>query len=128
MVLTCDVRKSIIRIPLVSQAGTVWTHFGGIINLPCFPKASISEPLHCTLSSFVYYFIIYFKAEILFDLLGDPPMDEVEILRGQVKLLHNQLLFERHKCDLHAIRNRRLIGKTFKAAQYHEELLATVSR
>lgn len=72
------------RIPLVSQVGTVWTHFG-----------------------------------------GDPPMDEVEILRGQVKLLHNQLLFERHKCDLHAIRNRRLIGKTFKAAQYHEELLAT---
>lgn len=60
-------------------------------------------------------------------LLGDPPADEVEILRGQVKLLHNQLLFERHKCDLHAIRNRRLIGKTFKAVQYQEELLATVS-
>ncbi|XP_078363001.1 hamartin-like [Oculina patagonica] len=72
------------RIPLVSQVGTVWTHFG-----------------------------------------GDPPVDEVEILRGQVKLLHNQLLFERHKCDLHAIRNRRLIGKTFKAAQYQEELQAT---
>lgn len=72
------------RVPLVSQTGTVWTHFG-----------------------------------------GDPPADEVEILRGQVKLLHNQLLFERHKCDLHAIRNRRLIGKTFKAVQYQEELLAT---
>ena len=44
-----------------------------------------------------------------------------------MKLLHNQLLFERHKCDLHAIRNRRLIGKTFKAVQYQEELQATVS-
>lgn len=72
------------RVPLVSQAGTCWTHFG-----------------------------------------GKPPVDEVEILRGQVKLLHNQLLFERHKCDLHAIRNRRLIGKTFKAVQYQEELQAT---
>lgn len=72
------------RIPLVNEAGTVWTHFG-----------------------------------------GDPPVDEVEILRGQVKLLHNQLLFERHKCDLHAIRNRRLVGKTFKAVQYQEELQAT---
>ena len=59
--------------------------------------------------------------------LGEPPVDEVEIMRGQVKLLHNQLLFERHKCDLHAIRNRRLIGKTFKAVQHQEELLATVS-
>ena len=59
--------------------------------------------------------------------LGKPPVDEVEIIRGQVKLLHNQLLFERHKCDLHAIRNRRLIGKTFKAVQHQEELLATVS-
>lgn len=58
---------------------------------------------------------------------GEPPVDEVEIMRGQVKLLHNQLLFERHKCDLHAIRNRRLIGKTFKAVQHQEELLATVS-
>ena len=44
-----------------------------------------------------------------------------------MKLLHNQLLFERHKCDLHAIRNRRLIGKTFKAVQHQEELQATVS-
>ena len=61
------------------------------------------------------------------DILGEPPVDEVEILRGQVKLLHDQLLFERHKCDLHAIRNRRLIGKTFKAVQYQEELQATVS-
>ncbi|XP_044175884.1 hamartin-like isoform X2 [Acropora millepora] len=72
------------RVPLVSQAGATWTHFG-----------------------------------------GEPPADEVEILRGQVKLLHNQLLFERHKCDLHAIRNRRLIGKTFKAVQHQEELQAT---
>ena len=76
-----------------------------------------------------YMYVLFISVQkFFFDLLGDPPMDEVEILRGQVKLLHNQLLFERHKCDLHAIRNRRLIGKTFKAAQYHEELLATVSQ
>lgn len=84
--------------------------------------------LYTVPSHLLFIFFIFFNAEIFFDLLGDPPVDEVEILRGQVKLLHNQLLFERHKCDLHAIRNRRLIGKTFKAAQYHEELLATVSQ
>lgn len=65
-------------------------------------------------------------SDIVFKFAGDPPLDEVEILRGQVKLLHNQLLFERHKCDLHAIRNRRLVGKTLKAVQYQEELQATV--
>ena len=54
-------------------------------------------------------------------------MDEVEILRGQIQLLHHQLLYERHKCDQHATRNRRLIGKTFKAVQHQEELLAIVS-
>ncbi|KAK2566005.1 Hamartin, partial [Acropora cervicornis] len=36
-------------------------------------------------------------------------------------------ILERHKCDLHAIRNRRLIGKTFKAVQHQEELQATVN-
>ncbi|KAK3730034.1 hypothetical protein QZH41_009544 [Actinostola sp. cb2023] len=55
---------------------------------------------------------------------GDAPVDEIEILRGQIQLLHHQLLYERHKCDQHATRNRRLIGKTFKAVQYQEELLA----
>ncbi|XP_001639307.3 hamartin [Nematostella vectensis] len=55
---------------------------------------------------------------------GSPPQDEIAILRGQVQLLHHQLLYERHKCEQHAIRNRRLIGKTFKAVQYQEELQA----
>jgi len=59
---------------------------------------------------------------------GDAPVDEIAILRGQIQLLHHQLLYERHKCDQHATRNRRLIGKTFKAVQYQEELLAIVCR
>ena len=89
----------------------------------------MSESAHNIPVHLLFISEIYLNCKILFvDLLGDPPVDEVEILRGQVKLLHNQLLFERHKCDLHAIRNRRLIGKTFKAAQYQEELLATVSQ
>lgn len=86
-------------------------------------ESAYNIPVHLLFIS-----VIYLNCNLFLCLLGDPPVDEVEILRGQVKLLHNQLLFERHKCDLHAIRNRRLIGKTFKAAQYQEELLATVSQ
>ncbi|XP_053380721.1 hamartin-like isoform X2 [Mercenaria mercenaria] len=42
---------------------------------------------------------------------GMPPADEVSILRGQLMLLHNQLMYERHKRDQHAKRNRRLLRK-----------------
>nr|XP_002735041.1 PREDICTED: hamartin-like [Saccoglossus kowalevskii] len=53
-----------------------------------------------------------------------PPPDEINILKGQVQLLHNQLLYERHKRELHAQRNRRLLGKTHKAIAM-EEIAAT---
>ncbi|XP_066295412.1 hamartin-like [Branchiostoma lanceolatum] len=55
---------------------------------------------------------------------GAPPADEVTILKDQLLLLHNQLLFERHKRDLHAQRNRRLLGKTFKARAMEEQNVA----
>lgn len=42
---------------------------------------------------------------------GMPPADEISILRGQLMLLHNQLMYERHKRDQHAYRNRRLLRK-----------------
>ena len=61
-------------------------------------------------------------------MVGNPPVDEIDILRRQVQLLHQQLLYERYKCEQHALRNRRLISKTFKAVQYKEELQATVSQ
>ncbi|CAL1530546.1 unnamed protein product, partial [Lymnaea stagnalis] len=36
---------------------------------------------------------------------GNPPVDEVNILRTQGMLLQNQLMYERHKCTNHAKRN-----------------------
>ena len=126
--MTCDV--------LIKPSGFLWLvklgQSGHILEVyiigTAFPRSIMSESAHNIPVHLLFISVIYLNCKIFFDLLGDPPVDEVEILRGQVKLLHNQLLFERHKCDLHAIRNRRLIGKTFKAAQYQEELLATVSQ
>ncbi|KAH3794097.1 hypothetical protein DPMN_147628 [Dreissena polymorpha] len=40
---------------------------------------------------------------------GMPPADEISILRTQLKLMHNQLMYERHRRDQHAKRNRRLL-------------------
>ncbi|XP_028407591.1 hamartin-like [Dendronephthya gigantea] len=70
-------------IPLTSQEGLDWTHFG-----------------------------------------GSPPKDEIKILRKELLLLQSELLFERHKCDLHATRNRRLVGKVFQVNAVREELFA----
>ncbi|XP_022085127.1 hamartin-like [Acanthaster planci] len=51
---------------------------------------------------------------------GSPPVDEIKLLKGQLQLLHNQLLYERHKREVHAERNRRLLGKTHKAKALEE--------
>ncbi|XP_071482013.1 hamartin-like, partial [Diadema antillarum] len=51
---------------------------------------------------------------------GSPPADEINVLKGQLQLLHNQLLYERHKREVHAGRNRRLLGKTHKAKALEE--------
>ena len=49
---------------------------------------------------------------------GSPPADEIKLLKGQLQLLHNQLLYERHKREVHAERNRRLLGKTHKVQSH----------
>ena len=59
--------------------------------------------------------------------VGSPPKDEMKLLRKELLLLQSQLLFERHKCELHATRNRRLVGKVFKANAVREELAAVVN-
>lgn len=51
---------------------------------------------------------------------GAAPVDEVNILKSQVIFLHNQVLYERHKREVHAERNRRLLGKTHKAKACQE--------
>ena len=57
---------------------------------------------------------------------GRPPVDEITLLQNELLLLQSEVLFERHKCDLHATRNRRLVGKVFQMNAVKEELIATV--
>ncbi len=49
------------------------------------------------------------------------------MLRGEMLMLHNQLMFERHKRELHAQRNRRLLRKIVKATALEESAAAVVS-
>jgi len=58
---------------------------------------------------------------------GEPPADEMTILRGQLKLLHNQVMYERHKRDQHAKRNRRLLRKIAHTKTLEEQNKAMVS-
>ncbi|XP_070811952.1 hamartin [Pituophis catenifer annectens] len=51
---------------------------------------------------------------------GSPPSDEIHTLQNQLRLLHNQLLYERFKRQQHALRNRRLLRKVIKATALEE--------
>ncbi|XP_063172493.1 hamartin [Candoia aspera] len=51
---------------------------------------------------------------------GSPPSDEIHTLQNQLRLLHNQLLYERFKRQQHALRNRRLLRKVIRAAALEE--------
>ena len=63
-------------------------------------------------------FLLYFT--------GSTPADELSILKHQVTLLKLQLQYERHKCELHVLRNRRLVGKVHKAQMFIDEANALV--
>ncbi|CAB1320260.1 unnamed protein product [Coregonus sp. 'balchen'] len=52
---------------------------------------------------------------------GTTPLDELNTLRSQVLLLHNQLLYERYKREQHAIRNRRLLRRIINATAMEEQ-------
>ncbi|XP_062308026.1 hamartin-like isoform X1 [Osmerus eperlanus] len=52
---------------------------------------------------------------------GSGPMDEVQALRSQLVLMHNQLQFERYKREQHAIRNRRLLRRIINATALEEQ-------
>lgn len=43
------------------------------------------------------------------------------MLRSQLLLLHNQLLYERHKREQHALRNRRLFGRIVNTTALEEQ-------
>ena len=63
----------------------------------------------------------------LCDYIGDlASSDDVAILRGQIEMLRHQLLYERHKRELHAQRNRRLLSRTVKTTALEEQNNAMV--
>ncbi|XP_060763390.1 TSC complex subunit 1a isoform X2 [Neoarius graeffei] len=47
--------------------------------------------------------------------------DELALLRSQLLLLHNYLLYERHKREQHALRNRRLLRRIINATALEEQ-------
>ena len=53
--------------------------------------------------------------------------EDVGILRGQILLLHNQLMYERHKRELYAKRNRRLLGRIVHTTALEERTVALVT-
>lgn len=59
-------------------------------------------------------------------IVGMPPADEVNILRGQLFMMKNQILYERNKRELHAKRNRRLLRKITTANALEEQTKAQV--
>uniref|UniRef100_A0AAQ5ZFU2 TSC complex subunit 1b n=1 Tax=Amphiprion ocellaris TaxID=80972 RepID=A0AAQ5ZFU2_AMPOC len=52
---------------------------------------------------------------------GSAPLDELHMLRSQLLLLHNQLLYERYKREQHAVRNRRLLRRIINATALEEQ-------
>lgn len=54
---------------------------------------------------------------------------EVRMLREQLGLLHLQLQYERHRREVHAVRNRRLLGesRSNKALDEHNSALVSAS-
>lgn len=53
---------------------------------------------------------------------------ELKVAKEQLVLLHMQLQFERHRREVHAERNRRLLGKsrTNRALEEHNSALVSV--
>ncbi|KAF5901008.1 hamartin-like isoform X1, partial [Clarias magur] len=52
---------------------------------------------------------------------GSGAPDELALLRSQLLLLHNRLLYERHKREQHALRNRRLLRRVINATALEEQ-------
>ncbi|XP_076436309.1 hamartin-like [Babylonia areolata] len=55
---------------------------------------------------------------------GGPPVDEINILRGEILLLQNQVMYERHKRSNHAMRNRRLLRRIAHVSALEEQVQA----
>ncbi len=55
---------------------------------------------------------------------GEPPNDEINVLKSHIALMHSQLLFERQQRESHATRNRRLLKKAKECIALQEKFSA----
>jgi hypothetical protein len=55
------------------------------------------------------------------------PEQEIKMLKDEIALIHNQLLYERHRRETLGLRNRRLLGKTKSSRILEEEKRSVVS-
>lgn len=58
---------------------------------------------------------------------GKDESESVRALKAEVTMLHNLLLFERHRREILGVRNRRLLGKTKSSRILEEQNTALVS-
>ena len=59
---------------------------------------------------------------------GCPHSEELKTKTSLAAMLHSQVLFERHQCQQHARRNRRLMSKARTTTKLENEVLALVSK
>ena len=64
--------------------------------------------------------ILLVQFRLISSLTDLKPEDEITALRDETKLLHNLMIYERHRREILGIRNRRLLGKT-KSSRILEE-------
>lgn len=58
---------------------------------------------------------------VYFARIGSGAPDELALLHSQLLLLHSHLLYERHKREQHALRNRRLLRRVINATALEEQ-------
>lgn len=95
------------------------------VNTSSFPLSIPSALLFHNLL-FLSFLSDYHLNHLLLS-LGSAPLDELQTLRSQLLLLHNQLLYERYKREQHAVRNRRLLRRIINATALEEQNNAMVN-
>lgn len=89
-----------------------------VFPIPCSLNSSCCGCFTFKLHHYSYAFVltvVYFPGPV------SAASDELGLLRSQLLLLHNQLLYERHKREQHALRNRRLFGRIVNATALEEQ-------
>ena len=78
------------------------------------------QELFCIINYEIYKYQSMLYADV--SSFNDPA-----ILRGEIDMLHSQLMFERHKRETHSQRNRRLLSRIVKTTALKEQNNAMVT-